>query len=278
MRISKPDVFSTVKIRKSSNLPQVFPDDFMDCIIQADCRQVMKIMPEACIDLIVTSPPYFLNKSYETEWTWEEYCDLMSVVHEYCFRVLKPGGYMVVNFGDYFNKDRFYKSKIPSVYPASINYFDWARKAKFDLQATRIWRKQFGRMSIPFVCNHHPRPIFDYEHIWTLRKPDGTNKEFVNDRKKSQRGVLGDGWSGSAKLSNHEAAFPIELPFWAIDVYSQNKTDIVFDPFSGIGTTLSAAYQRQRKFVGVELDVECCDNAYRRLQGQPLRSVKNYTQ
>lgn len=243
-----------------------FPDDYIGHIICGDCVEVMVTIPDDQIDLIVTSPPYFVNKSYEKTWTFGEYRHLMAQVFAQCRRILKPAGYLVINFGDYFNSNRFYKCDVPSVYPASINFFEWGRNVGFDLQATRIWRKKFAKMSIPFVCNDHPRPVFDYEHIWTFRKPDGTNKEFVNDRKLSQRGVLGDGWGSSALLANHEAAFPVELPKWAIDVYSKNEDDVILDPFSGLGTTVLAAADKNRRFIGIEINEEHCKAALQRIR------------
>ncbi len=246
---------------------RVFPDDFVDHIICGDCSVVLKNLPDSSINLIITSPPYFVNKSYENTWTFEEYSSLMDCVFKESYRIICPGGYAIFNFGDYFNKDRFYNAEIPSVYPASINYFQWSRDSGFDLQATRIWRKQFSRMSIPFVCNTHPRPVFDYEHIWTFRKQDGTGKEFVNDRKKSQRAVIGEDWTTSAKLQNHEAAFPIDLPLWAIDVYAK-PNDIILDSFGGIGTTMLAAIEKKHKCIIIEKDENNCKFAHRRIRGQ----------
>ena len=261
-----PNIFAEVVFSDLPLKSRQFPQDFVGHIINGHCVDVMTAIPRDTIDLVVTSPPYFVNKSYEKTWTWDEYVNLMDAVFFIVHRSLKPGCYFVINFGDYFNKNRFYDSDVPSVYPASPFVFEWGRNAGFDLQATRIWRKKFARMGIPFVCNHHPRPVFDYEHIWTFRKSDGTGKEFVNDRKLSQRGVLGDGWTSGAGLPNHEAAFPLELPLWAIDVYSKDKNDIVLDPFCGIGTTLLAASEKDRKFIGIDLDETHCKAAYRRMK------------
>jgi DNA modification methylase len=245
---------------------RTFPEDFVGHIINGDSRAVLPFISDNLIDLVITSPPYFVNKTYENEWTLDKYSQLMHDVFWGCYRVLKPGGYMVVNFGDYFNKDRFYDAEVPSVYPATINYFQWGRDAGFDLQATRIWRKQFSRMGIPFVCNSHPRPVFDYEHIWTFRKPDGTGQEFVNDRKLSQRGVVGESWSAPAGLGKHEAAFPVDLPMWAIDVYSREPNEIVLDPFFGMGTTALAAINKGRQWVGIEKNKDYCDLAMKRIR------------
>jgi hypothetical protein len=183
-------------------------------------------------------------------------------------RILKGGGYAIFNFGDYFNSgNRFYDAEVPACYPAGINYFNWGVNiAKMDLQATRIWRKQFARMGIPFVCNHHPRNIFDYEHVWTYRKRSGSKDEFVNDRKLSQVGVLGNGWTTSAQTKNHCASFPVELPEWAIKVYSKTVGDIVYDPFMGSGTTAIAAISLNRNYVGSEILKPYCEIADERIK------------
>ena len=218
-----------------------------------DCTKILTTLPKESIDLVVTSPPYNVGKAYEKEWTLDYFKNLMKSVFEGVRHVLKPSGYMVVNFGDCFNSgNRFYQAEVPSVYPTSLLYFQWGLDMGFDLQATRIWRKKFAKLSIPFVCNSHPRGVFDYEHIWTFRKKSGDKTEFVNDRKLSQRSVLGEEWSSPAKLSQHCAAFPIELPQWAIKVYSK-EGDTVLDPFMGSGTTGIAARSLNRKFVGIEI-------------------------
>jgi DNA modification methylase len=221
-----------------------------------DSTQVLPTLAADSVNLIVTSPPYFVNKSYEKDWTFADFEKLMESVFDQARRVLVPGGYMVVNFGDCYNSgNRFYDADVPSVFPASLWYWKWGRAVDLDLQATRIWRKRFAKLSIPFVCNTHPRNIFDYEHIWTWRKKNGSNKEVVHDRKLSQRGVLGEDWGSSAKIDQHCAAFPIELPRWAISVYSQ-EGDTVLDPFLGSGTTGMAAKSLKRGFIGVELNKE----------------------
>jgi len=230
-----------------------------------DFRDIIKLIDTDSIDLIVSSPPYHLNKEYELTVSYEDYCDMMHTLFMECNRVLKPGKYFVVNFGDYFNSgNRFYDADIPACYPASINYYKWGvEESQMDLQATRIWRKNFNRMPIPFVCNHHPRNVFDYEHIWTFRKRNGENKEEVRNRKLSQRGVIGEDWTVPAQLDKHCAAFPIGLPQWAIEVYS-DANDIVMDPFMGSGTTALAAVSLNRQFVGMEKESHyhqlACDN------------------
>lgn len=245
-------------------------------IYQMDCIEGMKLIPDESIDLIITSPPYFLKKEYEKTWTKEYYYELMKKLFSQCHRVLKEGRYFVINFGDYFNSgNRFYKADVPSVYPATINMFNWGIEVGFDLQATRIWRKQFAKMGIPFVCNKHPRNIFDYEYIWTFRKKNGSKEEFVNDRKLSQRGVIGENWTSEAGINKHCAAFPVELPEWAIDVYSQQEGEIVLDPFMGSGTTALACINKNRRYIGFEIEREYVEIANKRLDNIEIHNDLN---
>ena len=46
-------------------------------LIQGDCLEKMKDIPDGSVDLVVTSPPYFLNKEYEKTISYEDYCLMM---------------------------------------------------------------------------------------------------------------------------------------------------------------------------------------------------------
>ncbi len=59
---------------------------------------------------------------------------------------------------------------------------------------------------------------------------------------------------------NHSACFPIELPFWFIQLLSK-PGDVVLDPFSGIGTTAMACVQLNRAYLGIEKEEAYIDLA-----------------
>lgn len=232
-------------------------------IYNEDCISGMERLTSGSIDLIVTSPPYFLKKSYEKSWSWEKFDQLITSMLIQAERVLKPGGYLVLNFGDNgFSRDNL-STECIGTYPMSHYY--WERKGKLELQATRIWRKQFARVPFNGQAKNAPRNLFDYEHIWTFRKRDGIGKEKVRDIKKSCRGVLGEDWTASAGLKRHPAAFPIDLPLWAIAVYS-DAGDLVLDPFMGSGTTAIACLNTNRNFIGFELDTDYFNIAKERIE------------
>ena len=69
-------------------------------ILTGDARQVLSALPSACIDLSFWSPPYFVGKSYERDWSFSEWQSLLQEVILCHSRIIKPGGFMAVNIGD----------------------------------------------------------------------------------------------------------------------------------------------------------------------------------
>jgi DNA modification methylase len=65
---------------------------------------------------------------------------------------------------------------------------------------------------------------------------------------------------------SHSAAFPISLPSWFIELFTQ-KNDVVLDPFVGSGTTAVAAVELGRKYIGIDISKEYCDLARERTSG-----------
>ena len=251
----------------------------IDTLYLSDCRDLYKEIDNDFIDLVVTSPPYFVGKEYEKKVGWEDYKQLMNDLYTETYRALKPGGYFVINFGDFHNsKGRFYDCEVTSTQPASPYHFDWGRSLDFDLQATRIWVKQHARCALGFICNKRPRPAFDFEHIWTWRKKGNNGEEWVNKRALSQRGALGHDWKSPAKLERHCASYPVELPDWAIKVYTKDigrQDSVVFDPFMGSGTTIVSAIQNGCHFIGCEKDKDYFDIALKRIKEDTGEDVKH---
>jgi DNA modification methylase len=222
---------------------------FEDCDITMAQR-----LDSGGVDLVVTSPPYMVEKPYEKGMEWPEYIDLLWRLYLGLRRILKPGGYACINFGDQARGKVIMGTETHTTIPMGVTHYDIGTYIGLELQATRIWRKKFARMGIPFVCNHYPRPVYDYEHIWTWRMPDGTGKEVVRDRKLSQRGVL-EFDEKDHPLRRFPAAFPVGLPSWCIQVYSDPGA-LVYDPYTGSGTTGLAAVRLGRRFIGSEINDE----------------------
>jgi DNA modification methylase len=249
-----------------------------DGVHLGDCLDLLKDIDDNSIDLSVTSPPYAVAKFYERKrsgksFIWRAVWLSYQVFKQYR-RIIKPGGYVVWNFGDSGMGKRALNTEVTTTIPMSIWYWLIGRKTGFELQATRIWYKNFPAVSKSFVSQREPRPCFDYEHIWTFRKP-GPVPQKVNVYPASLRGVWAD---NDAKLferlqidkghrlqAAHGADFPEYIPALAILVYS-DPGNVVLDPFGGTGTTGLSAIKTGRRYILIEKDETFCKFAKDRLE------------
>ena len=240
-------------------------------IYNMDCIAGMGKLKRESIDIAVTSPPYFVGLAGSDVFDgYAEYKSFIQKMYQGVYRLLKPGGYFVVNFGDMHNsKNRIYAAEVPSRFPAQVLH--WVSgyspiQFLFDLQSTRIWRKRFASMGIPFFLRKRPSHVFDYEYVWTWRKWGNEGAEKTLDVKLSQRGVIGEDWKSKAGKDKHPAAFPVELPLWALNSYCNEG--IVLDPCMGSGTTAVAAMRLGMRFIGFEIDEENFNYAKDRLDDE----------
>ncbi len=81
-------------------------NDFINKIIQGDALEILKQMPDECVDTIITSPPYWGLRDYGVEGqiglesTLEEYLEKLLKITAELKRVLKKSGVMFWNHGD----------------------------------------------------------------------------------------------------------------------------------------------------------------------------------
>ena len=85
---------------QASLLEDERPRSEFDRIIEGDARTELPLLPECSVDLSFWSPPYYVGKSYERHMTFTDWCELLREVIASHKRILKPGGFLVVNIGD----------------------------------------------------------------------------------------------------------------------------------------------------------------------------------
>ena len=76
------------------------PPEYENKIICADCLEVLKKLPDNCIDIIFTSPPYNFGLDYDTNddtMNWDCYFKKLFDIFEECIRVLKYSGRFIIN-------------------------------------------------------------------------------------------------------------------------------------------------------------------------------------
>lgn len=241
------------------------------------------------VNLVVTSPPYPMIEMWdecfsaqnptigdalfasETDTAFELMHKELDAVWKECFRVLTPGGFLCINIGDAtrtFNGEfRLYNnhSRITQ-YCLSLGFINlpniiWHKP-------TNAPNKFMGSGMLP--CGAYV--TLEHEYILVFRK--GNKRQFKQITEKESRRQSAFFWEErniwfsdvwdfvgtkqkmvTSDSRDRSAAFPLEVPYRLINMYSQYG-DMVMDPFYGLGTTTQAAMLLGRNSIGYEIDAQ----------------------
>ena len=238
-------------------------------IVLGDSREA-KNYPKGEIHLTVTSPPYFVGKEYEKDYTFQDYKDLLKEVLHNTAACTAPGGKIAINISDIaaFSK---VSGRIEENIEISRLMVDWMKKDDCHLLSRIAWVKDPPWVNSQFVSFNpkipatYVRMLPTWEYIWVYYKGDTPKREglppitSVVDKSDWKRWVTGV-WNIPSVHANkeHEAMFPEELARRLILLYSV-PGDVVFDPFMGSGTAAVVAHKNGRKYAGIERDEKYYD-------------------
>lgn len=253
--------------------PFDLPNSFTNKIVCGDSEKVLKKLPDNCIDLIFTSPPYNFGLEYDDDDAkdsdpWQAYFDkLFSILNE-CVRVLKYGGRLAINI------QPLYSDYIPSHHIISKKLME----AKLIWKGEILWEKNnynckytaWGSWKSP--SNPYLKYTWEFIEVFckgTLRKTGSRDDADISedDFKKWVVGKWSIAPEKNMKVYDHPAVFPEELARRVIQLFSF-KGDVVLDPFVGVGTTSVVAKKFGRVFLGIDTSAKYCDVARARLQEQ----------
>ncbi len=236
------------------------------CIVQDDCLNVMRQIDKNTIHTMVTSPPYYNAREYSQWANLYNYLNDMFRMILHAKEILVPGGVFFYNIGDiYDNENTIVKSTMGNKrIPLGAYIILLFQKAGFILLDNIAWYKgepQSNRQKndgnfVPF----YQRPTNCYEHMFVFKTPG--NLKLARDRSENTLHANVQKFSPVIKIGKggvnkygHTAPFPPELPVLAITCFT-NPGELVFDPYSGSGTTAIAAAAHDRHGIGTEMNRE----------------------
>lgn len=242
-------------------------NDYIGKIVCADCMDILKQLPDKCVDLVITSPPYNLNieyKSYADNLPYDEYLLWCKEWIGECNRVLKEGGRVAINIPIETNLSG--KKFICNDYMNILKSFGLIETAFI------LWDKQnvTSRTAWGSWCSpSNPNIIQPMECILVYskgsRKKAG-NKDLIDLEGQSFiDNTLGVWRIQPEKDRTHPAPFPIELPKRIMQMFSY-KGDLILDCFSGSGTTAIACHNLKRRFICIEKDKDYWQASVERLE------------
>ncbi len=243
-----------------------FPDDYINKIICGDSLTIMRQMPDKCLDLVVTSPPYNLKNStgngmkdgrggkwanaalvngyshYDDNMPHDKYSQWQKDCLTEMFRLIKDDGAIFYN----------HKWRVQ----AGLLQDRQDIVGDFPVRQIIIWRRKGG-------INFNPGYFLPtYEVIYLIAKP--------NFKLAPKANAHGDVWEFTQEMNNdHPAPFPVAL----IDrIISSTSAQIILDPFSGSGTTAIVAMGLKRDFIGIELSPDYCKISENRIEKNKKQS------
>lgn len=247
----------------------VFPEDLVNAIINCDSRSIP--IPDNCVHLVVTSPPYNASKAYDEDLSLGEYLQMLSEVFTECYRVLSPGGRMVVNVANLGRKPYIPLTSHINLIMHEIGFLHrgeviWDKSASAG--SSCAWGS-FQSASNPCLRDIHEYLLIFSKGDYKLPRSkderfDGRIDTISKDDFIQQTKSIWSFPTESAKRVNHPAPFPVELPQRCIEMYTF-LGDIVLDPFVGSGSTAVAAKKSGRKYLGCDISNEYCIIAEQRI-------------
>jgi site-specific DNA-methyltransferase (adenine-specific) len=259
----------------------------VDVIWHADAREITDDMvADRSVALVVTSPPYFAGKEYETDLaaghvpsSYVEYLEMLTEAFAVCLRKLEPGGRMAINVANLGRKP--YRSLSADVITMLQDDLGMLMRGEV------IWVKARGAGGScawgsyrspqnPVLRDVSERVIiaskgrFDRALSRAKRESEGRPHEATISTEEFLEATL-DVWeipSESARRVGHPAPFPVALPQRLIELYTY-RGDLVLDPFIGSGSTGVAALRAGRHYVGFDTDEGYVALARARIAGEP---------
>ena len=245
-------------------------------LFDGDCSNLLKSLPSDSVDLIITSPPYNIGKKYEKKTSLASYLKDMEPVIAEIYRVLATTGSLCWQVGNYVQKGE--------VFPLDIYFYEIFKRLDLKLRNRIIWRfnhglhcrKRFsGRYETILWFTKDDEYVFNLDPVRVPAKYPG-KRHFKGPKRGQLSGnplgknpsdvwdVVKQDWENEVwdipnvkanhpEKTEHPCQFPVELVQRCVLALTE-PGGVVLDPYCGVGSTLIAALQYNRKAIASEQD------------------------
>lgn len=256
-------------------------------IINGDSLNVLKKFEDGKFDLIITSPPYNVGKSYETKTSIEKYLETQEEIINELLRTLSKKGNLCWQVGNYVDKGE--------IFPLDIYYYQIFKKHGLKLRNRIIWHfghglhtsnRFSGRYETILWFSKTDDYIFNLDDVRVASKYPG-KLHFKGAKKGLPSGnplgknpsdiweIVVSDWetamwdipnvkSNHPEKTEHPCQYPIELVERCILALT-NENSWVLDPFAGVGTSIIAAIKNDRNAIGIDKEARYCNIAMQRI-------------
>lgn len=252
-----------------------------------DCLAVLKTVEDEKFDLILTSPPYNVGKSYETKTSIEKYLETQENIINELVRTLSVKGHLCWQVGNYVDKGE--------VFPLDVFYYQIFKRHGLKLRNRIIWHfghglhasnRFSGRYETILWFSKSDKYIFNLDDVRIPSKYPG-KRHFKGPKKGQLSGnpkgknpsdvweIIAQDWdremwnipnvkSNHPEKTEHPCQFPIELVERCVLALT-NEHSWVLDPFAGVGSTVIGAIKNNRNVMGIEKEKAYCDITNKRI-------------
>ncbi len=254
------------------------------CLYHGDCLELLEQVPSRAAQLVVTSPPYNIGKSYEKRQPLDEYIEGQRVVIARCSELLCDGGSICWQVGNYVDDGE--------VSPLDALLYPLFKAQGLKLRNRIIWhfghglhcsRRFSGRYETILWFTRGDDYVFNLDAVRVPQKYPG--KRYYKGSKRGQfsGNPLGKNPSDVWEIPNvkanhiektiHPCQFPIELVERLVLALT-NPGDLVVDPYIGVGSSAVAAVLHGRRAAGADIVLEYLEIARKRLQAAAQGSLR----
>ena len=246
--------------------------------MERDVLRLLNSLPNKPIfDLVVTSPPYNIGKSYETNTTLNEYFVNQREVIECIDKLVKDTGCICWQVGNHIDK------KKESIYPLDFGFHEIFNDLGYTLKNRIVWKFGHGMHASKRLSGRYETVLwyvksknytFNLDDIRVPSKYEGKTFYKGPNKGKVSSSSIGknpeDVWDIPNVKGNHieKTIHPCQFSVGLIErlvLGMSNPKDIIFDPYMGVGSAGIAAIAHGRKFIGADKDHEYVKLAKKRI-------------